>query len=115
MQISPKLAMLIKVVLTLANAVANGTLVLTGVTDVHTATLIAAGCQVLVTATSVLTDAFSSSKPGPLAAPDPPVLTAAKPWPNFQQALRQPRSKVQKRQPYGRSTITYHEVPRVAA
>jgi hypothetical protein len=77
MQISPKAAIVLKFVLTLANAVANGSLALTGIVTPQQATAIALGCQFFVTAVGLLTSAFSSSAPGPLAPADPPVVVAA--------------------------------------
>lgn len=77
MQIDPKLAMVIKIVLTLANAIGNGSLVLTGIVSVQTATAIVAICQVLVSVLGIFMSAFSSSAPGPLAPQDPAVVKAA--------------------------------------
>ena len=78
MQISPKLSIAIKIVLTLANAIGNGSLALTGIVSTQQATSIALGCQFLVAAIGIGMSAFSSSAPGPLAPADPPVVVAAK-------------------------------------
>jgi hypothetical protein len=78
MTISPAVALVLKVVLSLANGVVNGTLGLAGVVDAHTAVTIALCCQAIVTMIGVLTDAYSSNDPGPFAPPNPTVVAAAK-------------------------------------
>ena len=77
MSIDPKLEIILKIVLTIANAVVNGTIVLTGVVSPQTATAVFAVCQVLVSVIGIVLTAFSSSKPGPLAPADPAVVVAA--------------------------------------
>ena len=77
MAIDPKIAMILKIVLTLANAIANGTLVFTGILSAQQAVTLVAVCQMLVTVLGVVMSAYSSSAPGPLAPPDSAAEKAA--------------------------------------
>ena len=77
MQIDPKVAMIIKIVLGLLTAITTGSLSLTGVVSPATATLIVAVCSSLITIIGIFMSAFSSSAPGPAAPQDPPVVVAA--------------------------------------
>ena len=77
MQIDPKLAMIIKIVLALATAISTGSLSLAGIVSGPQAAVIVAICSSLVTVLGIVMSAYSSSAPGPLAPPDPPVVVAA--------------------------------------
>lgn len=77
MQLDPKTAMIIKIVLALLAAVSTGTLSLAGVVSPQTATLMVAVAGTLVTILGIVMSAYSSSAPGPLALPDAPVVVAA--------------------------------------
>lgn len=77
MQISPAIALWVKLVLTVLNLIANGGISLAGLVSPQTAIAIGGGAQVAITLIGVVMSAFSSSTPGPLAPPDPPVVVAA--------------------------------------
>ena len=77
MQIDPKVAMIVKIVLGLLTAVTNGTLVLTGILSPEAATKVVAICASLISVIGIFMSAFSSSAPGPLAPPDAPSVVAA--------------------------------------
>ncbi len=77
MSIDPKVTLIVKLVLTVLNLVANGTISFAGLVTPQTATTIAAACQVLITLLTALMTAYSSSAPGPLAPADPPIVQAA--------------------------------------
>lgn len=77
MELSPKTAMIIKIVLALLTAISTGTLSLAGVVSPQTATLIIAIAGTAVTILGIVMSAYSSSAPGPLAPADPPVVLAA--------------------------------------
>lgn len=77
MSIDPKIALWIKTITTILNLVVNGTITFTGLVSIQTATMIVAGCQVIITILGGVMSAYSSSQPGPLAPPDPPVVQAA--------------------------------------
>lgn len=77
MQIDPKVAMIVKIVLALATAISTGGLSLAGIVSPTTATTIVAICASLVTVLGIVMSAFSSSEPGPLAPPDNPAVVAA--------------------------------------
>lgn len=77
MQLDPKTAMIIKIVLALLTAISTGTLSLTGIVSPQTATLIVAVAATLVTILGIVMSAYSSSTPGPLAPPDSLSVIAA--------------------------------------
>jgi hypothetical protein len=77
MQMDPKVAMIIKIVLGLATAVTSGTLSLTGLVSPQTNALIVAVCSSLIAILGIIMSAYSSSAPGPLAPPDPDVVVKA--------------------------------------
>lgn len=77
MQIDPKVALWIKVILGLLTAVTNGSLAITGILTPAEATQITAVCSSLIVVIGIVMTAFSSSAPGPLAPPDPPGVVAA--------------------------------------
>jgi hypothetical protein len=77
MQIDPKVAMIVKIVLGLLTAISTGTLSLAGIVNAQQATLIIAVCSSLVTIIGIVMSAFSSSAPGPLAPQDSPAVVAA--------------------------------------
>lgn len=77
MQLDPKTAMIIKIVLSLLTAISTGTLSLTGLVSPQTATLIIAIAGSGVAVLGIVMSAYSSSAPGPLAPPDAPVIVAA--------------------------------------
>lgn len=77
MSIDPKVELWTKLILTILNLVANGTISLTGIVPAQTAIAIGGGCQVAITLIGAIMTAFSSSKTGPLAPSDPKVVVAA--------------------------------------
>lgn len=77
MSIDPKIAMWVKLVLTVLNLIANGSISFAGIVSPQTGIAIGGGCQIAITIIGAIMSAFSSSAPGPLAAPDPPVVQAA--------------------------------------
>lgn len=77
MQVSPTIDLVLKIVLTVANGVVNGTLGLTGVLDPQQTAIAIAASQVVITVIGMFAAAYSSSAPGPLAPPDPPAVVAA--------------------------------------
>lgn len=77
MSIDPKIALWVKLVLTVLNLIANGGISFAGLVSLQTAAEIGGGCQFAITLIGAVMSAFSSSVPGPLAPPDPPVVQAA--------------------------------------
>jgi hypothetical protein len=77
MQIDPKIAMWIKIVIAILTAITTGSLSLTGLVSAATATQIVAVAGIGVTVLGIVMSAYSSSAPGPLAPPDPPSVVAA--------------------------------------
>lgn len=77
MSIDPKIALWVKLVLTVLNLVANGGISIVGLVPPQTAVAIGWGCQFAITIIGGVMSAFSSSVPGPLAPPDAPVVQAA--------------------------------------
>lgn len=77
MQIDPKIAMIIKIVLGLLTTVTNGSLALSGILTPAEATQLTAVCSSLIVVIGIVMSAFSSSAPGPLAPADPPAVVAA--------------------------------------
>lgn len=77
MQVSPSVALWVKLVLTVLNLIASGGISFTGLVSPQTAVEIGGGAQVAITLIGAVMSAFSSSTPGPLAPADPPVVVAA--------------------------------------
>lgn len=77
MQVSPSVALWVKLVLTVLNLIASGGISFAGLVSPQTAVAIGGGSQVAITLIGALMTAFSSSTPGPLAPADPPVVQAA--------------------------------------
>jgi hypothetical protein len=77
MQIDPKVAMIVKMVLALLTALASGGPWLAGLVSAQTATLIVAIAGASITFIGTVMSAYSSSAPGPLAPQDPPSVQAA--------------------------------------
>lgn len=77
MQIDPKIAMWIKIVLAVLTALTTGTLSLNGLVSPATATQIVAIASIAVVVLGIVMSAYSSSAPGPLAPVDPPAVVAA--------------------------------------
>lgn len=77
MQMDPKIAMIIKIVLAVLTAISTGGLKVAGLVDGQTATTIVAVCGALVTVLGIVMSAYSSSAPGPMAPQDPPSVRAA--------------------------------------
>lgn len=77
MQLSPKVAIWLNVILVLLTAISTGTLSFSGVVSPATATQIVAYAGVAVTVLNLVLHAYTNSTPGPLAPPDPPVVKAA--------------------------------------
>ncbi len=77
MSIDPKVELYVKLILTVLNLLANGSISLAGLVTAQQATTIGAVCQVLITLLGAVMTAYSSSAPGPLAPADPPVVVAA--------------------------------------
>ena len=77
MQLDPKIAMWIKIILALLTAITTGTLSFTGLVSPSVATQIVAYAGVALTVLSIVMSAYSSSAPGPLAPPDPPAVVHA--------------------------------------
>jgi hypothetical protein len=77
MQIDPKIAMIIKIIVGLLTAITSGSLSLSGIVSQQTATLIVAVCSSLLVIFGIVTSAYSSSAPGPLAPPDSPATVAS--------------------------------------
>lgn len=77
LEIDPRIAIYVKISLTVLNLVANGSISLAGAVSPQTATAIVAVCQILITLLGALMTAYSSSAPGPLAPADPKVVQAA--------------------------------------
>ena len=77
MQLDPKYAMIIKIVLGLLTAVTNGSLAISGILTASEAAQIQAVCSSLIVIIGIVMSAFSSSAPGPLAPADPPEVVAA--------------------------------------
>lgn len=77
MQIDPKVALWIKIIMAVLTAITTGGLSLAGMVSPSTATQIIAYAASLLTILSIVMTAFSSSQPGPLAPPDSPAVKAA--------------------------------------
>lgn len=77
MEISPKLAIWINVVVALLTLVASGGLSLSGIVSPTTAGQIVTGAGTALAVINAVMHAYSSSTPGPLAPPDAPVVVAA--------------------------------------
>lgn len=77
MEISPKVAIWINVVLAILTAVSTGALSFSGLVSSGTATQIVALSGVAVTVLNLVMHSYASSTPGPAAPPDPPVVVAA--------------------------------------
>lgn len=77
MQISPAVAMWIKIVIAVLTAITTGALSLTGLVSAATATQIVALAGVGTVVLGIVMSAYSSSAPGPAAPADPPVVVAA--------------------------------------
>jgi hypothetical protein len=77
MSIDPRVALIIKIVLALATAIAGGGLPLAGIVSPQTAALIVAIASSLTVVLGIILTAYSSSTPGPLAPQDAPVVAAA--------------------------------------
>jgi len=76
-EISPKLAIWINVVVALLTLVASGGLSLSGIVSPTTAGQIVTIAGTALAVINAVMHAFSSSTPGPLAPADPPVVVAA--------------------------------------
>ena len=75
--IDPKTELWIKNALLILNLVANGSITFAGLVSPQTAIAIVAVAQILISVLGSIMTAYSSSKPGPLAPADPPVVAAA--------------------------------------
>lgn len=77
MQISPKLAIWINIIVALLTLVSSGGLSLAGIVSAATATQIVTVAGTALAMINAVMHAFASSKPGPLAPPDSPSVVAA--------------------------------------
>ena len=77
MQMDPKVAMIIKIVLAVLTAISTGGLSLAGLVSAQTATTMVAVAATLTTVLGIVMSAYSSSAPGPMAPQDPPSVVAA--------------------------------------
>lgn len=77
MEISPKVAIWVNVVVALLTAITSGGLSLSGIVDPATATKIVTYAAFALVLIDSVMHAFASSAPGPLAPADPPVVVAA--------------------------------------
>lgn len=77
MEISPKLAIWINVAVALLTLIASGGLSLSGIVSPATAGQIVTIAGTALAVINAVMHAFSSSVPGPLAPPDPPVVVEA--------------------------------------